>query len=142
VLGKAAWRPESMAALRALARPIEQCQTRDELWAGHLHLELGQLDHLQAQIEKLDAKLDAPGAADARVVRLRTIPGVGPRRHRLARAGPAPGRAAARARDAGDAHDDGAGAGAGAGAGLTRVGLTRVGLTRVARGRRRSRADR
>lgn len=79
VLGRAAWRPESMAGLRALAKPIEQCAAKDELWAGHLHMELESLDHLQGQIEKLDARLDALGDADARVVRLRTIPGVGPR---------------------------------------------------------------
>jgi transposase len=79
VLGRAAWRPESMAALRAWARPVGECATKDELWAGHLHLELGQLDHLQEQIDQLDARLDALGEADARVVRLRTIPGVGPR---------------------------------------------------------------
>ena len=77
--GRAAWRPESMAALRALARPIGECATLDELWAGHLHTELACLDHLQEQVDRLDARLDALGAADARVIRLRTIPGVGPR---------------------------------------------------------------
>jgi transposase len=42
-------------------------------------MELDQLDFLEREIAELEAKLDAPGAADPRVIRLRTIPGVGPR---------------------------------------------------------------
>lgn len=79
VMGKAAWTPESMAELRRLARPITQCQTKEQLWAGHLQLELDQLDHLQERIGQLDAKLDAFGSVDPQVIRLQTIPGVGPR---------------------------------------------------------------
>jgi transposase len=42
-------------------------------------MELEQLDELCQRIDQLDHNLDAIGAADARVRRLRTIPGVGPR---------------------------------------------------------------
>jgi transposase len=51
----------------------------DDLWRGHLHMELEQLDELCRRIVELDQKLDAIGQADDRVKRLRTIPGVGPR---------------------------------------------------------------
>src|SRR5207245_1055816 len=76
--GKDAWNPDSLAKLWELARPIEQC-CKDQLWAGHLWMELKNLDQLMQQIETLDKKLDALGEADHRVIRLKTIPGVGPR---------------------------------------------------------------
>jgi len=79
VMGKAAWTPESLAELRRLATPIDQCQTKDQLWSAHLQMELDQLDHLQGQIRQLDAKLDALGQEDQQIMRLQTIPGVGPR---------------------------------------------------------------
>ena len=79
VTGRAAWAPESMAALRESARPIGDCATKDELWSGHLRMELDQLDFLEREIAALEAKLDALGAADPQVIRLQTIPGVGPR---------------------------------------------------------------
>jgi transposase len=76
---RSAWSDDSMSQLAALARPLDECATMDELWRGHLHMELEQLDALCQRIAQLDHKLDALGAADARVRRLRTIPGVGPR---------------------------------------------------------------
>src|SRR5262245_2070881 len=76
--GRQRWRAELLAELWKLARPIEQCGIQDS-WAGHLWMELESLDHLMEQIEKLDRKLDALGNADHRVIRLKTIPGVGPR---------------------------------------------------------------
>jgi transposase len=76
--GRQRWRAELLAELRKLAKPIEQCNAQ-ELWAAHLWMELASLDHLMQQIEKLDRKLDALGNADHRVIRLKTIPGVGPR---------------------------------------------------------------
>jgi transposase len=77
--GRNSFSPASLAKLALLAQPIEQCQMLEDLWAGHLHLELQQLDHLQQQIALLDQKLDALGSADPRVIRLQSIPGVGPR---------------------------------------------------------------
>lgn len=78
--GRDAWTSESMQDLRKLAKPISECANmHDDLWSGHLHMELDNLQHLQRQIDELDEKLDAVGEADHRVIRLRTIPGVGPR---------------------------------------------------------------
>jgi transposase len=76
---RSVWSDDSMSALRGLARPLIECTTLDALWRGHLHMELEQLDELCRRIVELDEELDAIGAADARVRRLRTIPGVGPR---------------------------------------------------------------
>lgn len=76
--GPGAWSASSLAGLRKLARPMGQC-SMDELGSGHLWMELKNLDHLNEQIELLDKKLNELGDADARVIRLKTIPGVGPR---------------------------------------------------------------
>jgi len=76
--GRNAWSEQSLAELCRLARPIEQCAI-DELWQGQLHMELEGLDDLNHAIETLDRKLNALGEKDARVIRLQTIPGVGPR---------------------------------------------------------------
>ena len=76
---RSVWSDDSMSKLRTLARPLGECTTMEELWRGHLHMELEQLDELCQRVVELDAKLDALGHADERVRRLRTIPGVGPR---------------------------------------------------------------
>lgn len=76
--GPKSWNDKSMTQLRVLARPLEEC-SRDDLWRGHLQMELTNLDQLQEQILKLEEKLDALGETDAGVIRLKTIPGVGPR---------------------------------------------------------------
>lgn len=76
--GREMWTGESMKGLRELARPIDRC-SKQELWSGHLWMELEQLEALQGQIDLLDKKLDELGEADERVIRLQTIPGVGPR---------------------------------------------------------------
>lgn len=76
--GRQAWADASLAAVSRLARPLADCPI-DELWRGQLHMELAALDDLDHAVEQLDHKLDALGEADARVRRLRTIPGVGPR---------------------------------------------------------------
>jgi len=76
--GRQAWSQASLAELSRLAKPIADC-TMDELWQGQLHLELEALDDLNHAVERLDGKLNALGDGDARVIRLQTIPGVGPR---------------------------------------------------------------
>ena len=76
--GREVWREESLEHLRSLARPIETCSL-ETLWQGHLWMELENLKHLQEQIDKLEEKLDGLGDVDAGVIRLKTIPGVGPR---------------------------------------------------------------
>jgi len=75
---RAVWSDDSMSKLDGLARPLEDCPM-EELWRGHLKMELEQLDDLCRRIVELDQKLDALGQADERVRRLKTIPGVGPR---------------------------------------------------------------
>jgi transposase len=77
--GPKTWSDESMKYLRGLARPLEECSSLDELWRGHLWMELESLKHLRGQLEQLDQKLNGIGDADERVIRLKTIPGVGPR---------------------------------------------------------------
>jgi transposase len=81
--GRAAWSVKSLSALRALARPLDECGLAD-LWRGYLQTELDGLDDLLERIEALDRKLNALGSADQRVIRLQTIPGVGPRLAELA----------------------------------------------------------
>lgn len=76
--GRELWSIESLSKLRELASPLEDC-SKDELWRGQLWMELESLDDLMEQIEKLDRKLDELGESDERVIRLQTIPGVGPR---------------------------------------------------------------
>jgi len=76
--GPKAWSDASLAELSKLARPIQECAI-EELWRGQLHLELEALDDLNHAVERLDGKLNALGEGDARVIRLQTIPGVGPR---------------------------------------------------------------
>lgn len=76
--GPEAWSPESLSKLRELSKPIQEC-SKDELWAGHLWMELEGLDHLMEQVMELDKKLNELGSEDQRVIRLQTIPGVGPR---------------------------------------------------------------
>jgi len=76
---RSVWSDGTMSKLAALAKPLCECTTMEELWRGHLKMELEHLDELCRRVVELDQKLDALGAADERVRRLRTIPGVGPR---------------------------------------------------------------
>ncbi len=72
------WTIAALAELDTLARPLADCGPL-ELWRGELQFELVMLRQLLELIKQTDAKLDAMQAADARVIRLRTIPGVGAR---------------------------------------------------------------
>lgn len=76
--GKSGWTLASMAYLRSLALPLDQCKDT-ELWRGQLSVELQQYEAIEAAIEKVQEKLDALGQADEKVQLLQTIPGVGPR---------------------------------------------------------------
>jgi len=73
-----AWTLRGLAQLEELVQPLSSVET-DELWRGELALELTQLRAVQRQLDTVEEKLNALGAADARVQLLRTIPGVGPR---------------------------------------------------------------
>jgi transposase len=74
-----AWTKIGIAQMRGDARPLSACTDVLDLWRGRLFVELQSLEQLNAQIEQVDARLDALGAADDRVALLRTVPGVGPR---------------------------------------------------------------
>ena len=76
--GARGWTREALEKLRGLAVPLSDCGM-DNLWRGELHVELRLLEALQHQIAQVESKLDTIGEADARVRRVRTIPGVGPR---------------------------------------------------------------
>jgi transposase len=75
------WTKQGLKRLRQDARPLSEIAPDDvlDLWRGRLQVELQQLEQLDALIAQLDDKLDALGASDERVRRLRAIPGVGPR---------------------------------------------------------------
>ena len=75
--GDKAWHT-GRALINSFRKPLTEC-TAKELWRGELDLELTQLDSLSTQLDSVVKKLEAIGKNDPRIVRLRTIPGVGPR---------------------------------------------------------------
>ena len=64
--------------INSFRKPLAEC-SESELWRGELDIELTQLDSLSEQLDAVVKKLEAIGKLDQRIVRLRTIPGVGPR---------------------------------------------------------------
>jgi transposase len=76
--GAAAWSAAGLAVFEQHARPLAECPA-EEAWRGLIHLALAEYRQVVAWIDETEAKLDALGKADAQVVRLRTVPGVGPR---------------------------------------------------------------
>jgi transposase len=77
--GHRAWTAAARAEWRrAYARPLSECGPA-ELWRGELDVDLTLLEAVEAQVEAVEARLDALAGADERVKRLETIPGVGPR---------------------------------------------------------------
>ena len=75
------WR-ESLAhrtrTYQLVPKAAAECEP-NELWKGELDLELTQLDALTIQLQSVVKKLEELGKNDPRIVRLRTIPGIGPR---------------------------------------------------------------
>jgi transposase len=76
--GGKCWTKLGQERLSSMARPLAEVGAA-ELWRGELWEELQQLQMIQERIASVEEKLNAMGAADARVRLLRTIPGVGPR---------------------------------------------------------------
>ena len=76
--GAAGWTLVEMDKLRQWARPWDQADGED-LWRGQLHEELQALEQIEQQLRRVEHKLDALGRGDERIVRLQTIPCVGPR---------------------------------------------------------------
>jgi len=64
--------------INAFRKPLVECQP-NELWKGELDIELTQMDTLAEHMDIVAKKLEAIGKSDPRIVRLRTIPGVGHR---------------------------------------------------------------
>ncbi len=75
--GDKAWHT-GRALINSFRKPLAECSA-NELWKGELDIELTQLDSLSKQMDVVVKKLEAIGKNDPRIVRLRTIPGVGPR---------------------------------------------------------------
>jgi transposase len=73
-----AWTKQAVAELSELARPLADCGEL-EFWRGQLHIELRSLEQVGESIAECDVKLNAMASTDARVVRLQSIPFVGPR---------------------------------------------------------------
>jgi transposase len=75
--GERAWH-SGRERINSFRKPVNECEP-SELWKGELDLELTQFDALSAQLEGVVKKLEEIGKKDSRIIRLRTIPGVGPR---------------------------------------------------------------
>jgi transposase len=77
--GKSAWTKEGLGWLRKHARPLEEITDVEQLWHGRVHVELETFEAVSKALKTVEDKLNKLGSADARVRRLQTIPGVGPR---------------------------------------------------------------
>jgi hypothetical protein len=75
--GEKAWHT-GRERINSFRKPLAECEP-NELWKGELDLELTQLDALTIQLQSVVKKLEELGKNDPRIVRLRTIPGIGPR---------------------------------------------------------------
>jgi hypothetical protein len=75
--GEKAWHT-GRERINSFRKPLAECEPK-ELWKGELDLELTQLDALTIQLQCVVKKLEELGKNDPRIVRLRTIPGIGPR---------------------------------------------------------------
>lgn len=74
--GAKAWNKVGLARLDGWARPLDACGPLD-LWRGERHLLLDERRRVRLAERDVDAVLDRLAAADERVRRVRTIPGVG-----------------------------------------------------------------
>jgi transposase len=77
-IGKKAWTELGRAGIAVEARPLADCKL-DELWRGELTVLLQHYDHLVTTIDEIEKRLDREAESNAAVIRLQTIPGVGPR---------------------------------------------------------------
>ena len=75
--GEKAWHT-GRERINSFRKPLAECKP-NELWKGELDLELTQFDALTIQLQCVVKKLEELGKNDPRIVRLRTIPGIGPR---------------------------------------------------------------
>ena len=64
--------------INSFRKPLVECKP-NELWRGELDIELTQMDALVEHLDIVVKRLEVIGKIDPRIVRLRTIPGVGAR---------------------------------------------------------------
>jgi len=76
--GAGAWTQKELEVLRRWSRRWDEVHG-EELWRGQLQEELRSLEQIEQQLLRVERKLDALARGDERVVRLQTIPCVGPR---------------------------------------------------------------
>jgi transposase len=76
--GHRAWTEIGLAGLDLQAKPLAECAPT-EVWRGMLHRVLAEYRRLVAEIEAVEAVLDAQAEVDANTQLLETIPGVGRR---------------------------------------------------------------
>jgi transposase len=76
--GKCGWTDSARHELQKRACSLAECQA-EELWRGLLASELAHLQQLEQLVAAVTLRLDRLARADARVARLRSIRGVGPR---------------------------------------------------------------
>jgi transposase len=77
--GKKAWSKAGLLWLRTHAKPLEEITDIEQLWRGQLHVELETFEAVTESLRKVEDKLNKLGACDARIQRLQSTPGVGPR---------------------------------------------------------------
>lgn len=78
VSGASAWSRSNRERLGRMARGWEELG-KEALWRGELGEELGAFERMEEQLVRVERKLDELGRSDERIVRVRSIPCVGPR---------------------------------------------------------------
>lgn len=76
--GHKAWTQAGIEIIRKEAKPMSQGKMTD-FWRGILHEELRALESVGEQIERTEKLLEKTAKKDEHILRLQTIPGVGPR---------------------------------------------------------------
>jgi transposase len=76
--GHKAWTQEGIEIIRSHARPMSQCKMTD-FWRGIVHEELRALESESEQIKRTEKLLEKTARKDDQILRMQTIPGVGPR---------------------------------------------------------------
>jgi transposase len=77
--GTSAWTKEGLGWLKKHAIALDDISDVEQLWRGRLQVELDTFEAVSKSLKKVEDKLNKLGSVDARIRRLQTIPGVGPR---------------------------------------------------------------
>jgi len=76
--GHKAWTEAGIEIIRGHAKPASQCKMTN-FWRGIVHEELSAHDSVSEQIDRIEKMLEKTAKKDEHIIRLQTIPGVGPR---------------------------------------------------------------